>query len=66
MSAKTTKIKGVLAIYKVYVADYTDCPDIIVSQTDYDALGEALNREKDYGLLLGLSEICGDGLRVVI
>lgn len=33
-------------MYKVYVADYTDCPDIIVSSTDYDALGEALNREK--------------------
>ncbi len=50
----------------MYVADYTDYPDVIVSRTDYEALGAALDKEEEHGLLLGLSEICGDGFREVI
>lgn len=59
--------KGVLKIYKVYKANYADeCPEVVVAHSDYDALGEALDKEDKHGPLLGLYEICADGPRKVV
>lgn len=56
-----------MGIYKVYKADYADdCPEVIVADTDYNALEEALDKEDKHGPLLGLYEICGDGFRAVV
>ncbi len=56
-----------IAIYKVYKANYTDeCPEVIISSSDYEALGKALDKEDQHGPLLELYEICGDGFRDVV
>lgn len=54
-------------MYKVYRANYADdCLEVIVNCNDYEALEEALEKEKQHGLLLGLCEVCGDGFRDVV
>lgn len=56
-----------MEIYKVYKAKYADDhPAVIISDTDYDALKEALDKEDEHGPLLGLCEVCGDGFRDVV
>ena len=54
-------------MYKIYKAEYTDDhPAVIISDTDYNALEEALDKEDEHGPLLGLYEICAGGPREVV